>query len=171
MLFNGDLAPGVRPEEAKDRLAHLLQVDDETLEGLFLGVTGVCVVKEGLDRAMAERYVAAFEAAGALCRLEADSSHKLAVVSHADVQPIADDGLMNESGPRRSAPHRRFRSVLSYVIGAAIGLLLLGGGIGLLWSRGMFRMPGFKEGQPNTQAEKPRPTTERPGRGSPGKAR
>jgi len=58
VLFNGDLTPGVRPEEAKDRLAHLLQVGDETLEDLFLGVTGVCVVKEGLGGAMADRYLA-----------------------------------------------------------------------------------------------------------------
>ncbi len=92
MLFNGDLRPGVRPEEAKDRLAHLFQVDYGTLEDLFQG-GGVCVVREGLNRAMAERYLAAFEAAGALCRLEAC--------------------------PRRSRPYRWFWSVRRFVIWAA----------------------------------------------------
>jgi hypothetical protein len=161
VLFNGDLKPGVRPEDVKDQLAHLLQVGGGTLEELLLGGVGLCVVKKGLDRAMAERYVAAFEAAGALCRVEAISSHKPADLSQADMQPIADKGLRDESGPRRSAPLRGFRSVRIFVIGAAIGLLLLGGGLGLLWSRGILRMPGLEEGQPSTQTEKP-PAMTRP---------
>jgi hypothetical protein len=162
VLFSGDLKPGVRPEDAKDRLAHLFQMDYGTLEDLFLGGAGVCVVKRGLDRAMAERYVAAFDAAGALCRVEADPSSKLAHGSLAHVHPIADDGLGDESGPRRSGPHR-FRPVRSFVIGATIGgLLLLGGGLGLLWGWGMLRMPGFEKSQPSTQSEKLAPPTERP---------
>ncbi len=72
MLFTGDLRPGVRAEDAKARLARLLQVDVATLEGVLGSKGELCVVKQGLDRAMADRYVAAFEAAGALCRVEAD---------------------------------------------------------------------------------------------------
>ncbi len=162
VLFKGDLKPGVRAEDAKDRLAHLLQVDDATLEDLLWGGAEVCVVKHGLDRAMAERYVAAFEAAGALCRVEADSPRKPAKFSQADVQRIADEGLGDESNPRRWAPHWGSRSVRSYAIWAAIGLLLLGGGLGLLQSRGILRIPGFEEALPNTQTEKRLPAMARP---------
>jgi hypothetical protein len=161
VLFSGDLKPGARPEDAKDRLTRLFQVDYGTLEDLFQGGAGGCVVKQGLDRAMAERYVAALDAAGALCRVEADPSRKLANVSLADVHPIADDGLRDESGPRRSAP-RRVRTVRSFVIGATIGLLLLGGGLGLLWGWGTLRMPGFETSKPSTQSEKLPPAMERP---------
>ncbi len=135
VLFNGDLGPGVRPEDAKRRLAHLFQVDNGTLEDLFLGQAGVCVVKQALDPGMAERYLAAFEAAGALCRLEAC--------------------------PRRLAPHRGFRFVRRFVIWAVIGLLL-GGGLSLLWSRGMLRMPSFEKSQPATPTEKVPPTMAEP---------
>ncbi len=72
VLFAGDLRPGVRIEDAKARLARLLQVDAAALEDLLSGGGKVWVVRQ-LDRAMADRYAAAFEAAGALCRIEADS--------------------------------------------------------------------------------------------------
>ncbi len=162
MLFKGDLKPGVRAVDAKGRLAHLLQVDDATLEDLLWGGAEVCVVKHGLDRAMAERYVAAFEAAGALCRVEADSPRKPAKLSQADVQQIEDGGLVDESSPCRWASHWGSRSASSYVIWAAIGLLLLGGGLGLLWSRGILRIPGFEEALPNTQTEKRLPAPAQP---------
>ncbi len=73
LLFTGELKPGVHPEDAMERLARLLQLDDATLEGVLRAGGELWVIKQGLDQAMANRYVAALEAAGARCRVEAET--------------------------------------------------------------------------------------------------
>ncbi len=122
----------------------------------------MCVIREGLGRAMAERNYAAFKAAGALRRVESDFPRKLVDPSQASAHGIAEEGVGDESGPSRSAHHRGCRSIRIYAIGAAIGLLILGGGFGLLRSQGVLRMPGFKEAPPNTHTEKLPPNIARP---------
>lgn len=154
-----DLGP---PEYGRDRLANLLQVGDKTLDDLLWGGAEPGVVKQGLDWAMVERGVIAFDGEGALRRVEMDSSYRLAELSQADVQGIDEEGLRDESNPHSSGPQKGFWFLRRYAVWAGIGLFLLAGGLGLLRSQGVLRIPGFDETPPNIQTEKLSPNIARP---------
>jgi hypothetical protein len=157
-----DLGPWVPPEYGRDRLAQLLQVRDTTLGDLLWGKAEAPVTKHGLDWAMVERDVTAFDAGGALSRVEMDSPPRLAELSQANVDGIDEEGLRDESSPHSSGPQKGFWSLRRYAVWAGIGLFLLAGGLGLLGSQGVLRIPGFNEPPPNTQTEKLSPNVARP---------
>lgn len=63
IVFRGDLMPGHKLPEVKARLARLFKIDAARVEPLFSGAA--VVLKRNLDRATADKYVAALQAAGA----------------------------------------------------------------------------------------------------------
>jgi hypothetical protein len=68
ILFRGELAAGADPAVVKNRLQQLTKFDTERIEQLFRQPE--TVLKSGLDRATAERYLAAIQATGAICAVE-----------------------------------------------------------------------------------------------------
>lgn len=67
VFFRGDIAPGQRLNEVRDRLRHLFQIDDARLNTLFSGRPMAIRRDLGVDEA--ERYRAALREAGALVEL------------------------------------------------------------------------------------------------------
>ena len=57
IVFRGDLMPGHKLPEVKARLARLFKIDAARVEPLFSGAA--VVLKRNLDRATADKYVAA----------------------------------------------------------------------------------------------------------------
>lgn len=68
IAFQGQVLPGVAPEQARARIGQLFQVGDEQLQVLFSGRR--VVIKQGLDAGAAEKYRQAIERAGALCHVD-----------------------------------------------------------------------------------------------------
>ncbi len=68
IVFRGEIAPGVAPEQVRENLRQDFRLRPESVERLFAG--RAVVLKANLDRDTAERYRAAFERTGARCRLE-----------------------------------------------------------------------------------------------------
>jgi hypothetical protein len=72
LIFDGHLQPQASREEVQRQLADLFQVSPEQVETLFSKPP--VVLKEDLDYDTALKDKASFEATGALCRLEAQST-------------------------------------------------------------------------------------------------
>ncbi|MDJ0666239.1 MAG: DUF1189 family protein [Desulfobacterales bacterium] len=71
LIFEGRVQPGHDPETVKQNLADLFGVAVAEVETLFSG--DPVVLKEGLDADTARRDQEAFEATGAVCRMEVQS--------------------------------------------------------------------------------------------------
>jgi hypothetical protein len=71
LIFEGRLQPGFDPETVKQNLAALFGVPVAEVETLFTG--DPVVLKEGLDADTARQDQEAFEATGAVCRMEAQA--------------------------------------------------------------------------------------------------
>jgi hypothetical protein len=67
-VFDGKIKAGIPLATVKAQLAQLFRVEESKLDILFRG--GLVVVKGGTDRETAEKYLAAFDRAGAVCRIE-----------------------------------------------------------------------------------------------------
>ena len=72
LIFEGRVQPGHDPEMVKQNLAALFDVAVAEIETLFDGAP--VVLKEGLDADAARRDQEAFEATGAVCRMEAQTT-------------------------------------------------------------------------------------------------
>ena len=71
LIFEGRLQPGFDPATVKQNLAALFGVPVAEVETLFTG--DPVVLKEGLDADTARQDQEAFEATGAVCRMEAQA--------------------------------------------------------------------------------------------------
>lgn len=72
LIFEGRIQPGHDPETVKQNLATLFGVAASEVETLFSGAP--VVLQEGLDAETARQDQEAFEATGAVCRMEAQAS-------------------------------------------------------------------------------------------------
>lgn len=68
VVFTGKIKAGENPEQAKLRLAKLFRREVSSVDALLRG--GPKVIKGGLDYLTAQRYRAAVERAGGVCRVE-----------------------------------------------------------------------------------------------------
>jgi hypothetical protein len=68
VICTGEAVPGREPGEVKEKLAGLLKKDVATVGRLLAGRP--VLIRKNLDAGSAERWKAALEAAGALCRIE-----------------------------------------------------------------------------------------------------
>lgn len=67
LFFRGDIVPGRRLDDVRDRLRQLFQIDDARLNALFSGRP--MAIRRDLGAGEAERYRAALHDAGALVEL------------------------------------------------------------------------------------------------------
>jgi len=68
IILNGEVAPGANPDSVKEKMARHFKLSAQQVEALFSGKEQV--VKKGVDRETAEKYQAAIENTGAVCRVE-----------------------------------------------------------------------------------------------------
>jgi uncharacterized protein YbjQ (UPF0145 family) len=68
VIFAGEIAPGQNIEHVKLKVAALYKVPVERCEGMFTG--RLVTIKDNLDYQTAQKYKAAFERTGAICRIE-----------------------------------------------------------------------------------------------------
>ena len=67
VIFEGRLVPGMNPETVKNNLKTVLKTDDTGIARLFSGKA--IEVRRNVDRTLADKYLAAFKAAGAEVRI------------------------------------------------------------------------------------------------------
>lgn len=111
IFFRGDIVPGCRLEEVRDRLRQLFQVDDARLNALFSGRP--TVIRRDLSAADAERYRATLHTAGALVELRPLHSpdapptpgNRAAPEASWTLAPVGADVLRPEERSQTSAPN------------------------------------------------------------------
>lgn len=110
IFFRGDIVPGRRLDEVRDRLRQLFQIEDARLNALFSGRP--TVIRRDLSAADAERYRAALHDAGAQVELRplhspdapVTPSSQAAPEASWTLAPVGADVLRPEERSQTTAP-------------------------------------------------------------------
>ena len=95
VVFAGKLVPGAELEQVKAKVAAIFKTDAAKVAHLFSG--NAVVIKKGIDQAMAQKYLAAMQSAGAVCEIR-DASQAAPVVAEVAAQPAV------RPAPAKKAP-------------------------------------------------------------------
>lgn len=104
IVFSGETAKGWEVDTVKKNLAKLFKADHKIIATLFSGHP--VVIKQGIDRGAAMKYVATLAGFGGVCRAQL-----MPVVETRTEQPIEDQ----RRAARRSLSNRRQRERLSSI--------------------------------------------------------
>lgn len=121
VVFQGKTQPGHAPEQVREQIGRLFNASPETLNRMFSGQA--IVIKKGVDRATAEKYLQAMSKAGALVQLT-NTEGKTADFADTSVKsvtptPAPHSASASVETPSPATPKRK--SVLNSLSVAALG--------------------------------------------------